>query len=202
MTMFKGILILLIIQLVHNSLAFPNKHRIAKKIRHVNKGKNHPCKSSKEGRNFSVAVMLRELQQDINELEHQLPSHDKIKDDKKLADKKRPFRGTLFKMSALCGEEILYDMSLVLEYFRDELLEIGEQSKSVLKEDQLPIKENLYKTINHLRNAVLALRPTAMDKNKVEVKIPSSKKFYKKWTKIVLDLKQFIKTCLTIIDLK
>jgi hypothetical protein len=103
---------------------------------------------------------------------------------------------------ALCGEEILYDMSLVLEYFRDELLEIGEQSKSVLKTDQMPIKEILYKTINHLRNAVLALRPTAMDKNKAEVKIPSSKKFYKKLTKIVLDLKQFIKTCLTIIDLK
>jgi hypothetical protein len=93
-------------------------------------------------------------------------------------------------------------MSLVLEYFRDEFLKIGKRSKSVLKKDQKPIKKVLYKTINHLRNAVLALRPTAMDKHKAEGKIPSSKTFYKKWANIVLDLKQFIKKCLSIIVLE
>ena len=115
----------------------------------------------------------------------------------------------LFFSQGLCGEEILHDISLVLEHFRDELTKIDQEFEilqmNLILEPDHPLKKLLHRTINDIRNTVIYLRGTDVTMNNFhtwEAEIPTSGEMFRKYLHIVSDLGNFITSSLSIIDLK
>ncbi|XP_053406502.1 uncharacterized protein LOC123547898 [Mercenaria mercenaria] len=204
--------LLLCLPLYQYSLAYPRRHKIAKNIRHDTKAKDHPCRHSLDVQNrlFPVTVSLNDILHDIQDTKVYIRES---KDGKTIFRITGRGKFTIFKISALCGEEVLYDMSLVLEYFSKELIQLGGQFKklqsNLVLEIDNTLKSLLDRTISHMRDAVISLRPTSEDPftavksvHKVTGKDTWTGKLLKKYVKTILDLEHFIQASLSVINLK